>query len=134
MKFVPEHLGLAAQNPTALKDWYVRVLGAKLILDPGETPPAYFVALSGGLILEIYQSDAVLSETGNNKLAGWRHLALRVTSIEEAKTLLEKNGVRFTDPIKPAGGGGRVLYFRDLEGNLLHLLERPELDWLKAAR
>ena len=26
--------------------------------------------------------------------------------------------------IKPAGGGGRVLYFSDAEGNLLHLVER----------
>jgi predicted enzyme related to lactoylglutathione lyase len=32
----------------------------------------------------------------------------------------------FEDSIKPAGGGGRVLFFKDCEGNLLHLVERPE--------
>ena len=41
-----------------------------------------------------------------------------------AQVELEKRGVRFTDPIKPAGGGGRVLFFSDVEGNLLHLVER----------
>lgn len=133
MNFVPEHLGLAARNPIALKDWYVRVLGAKLILDPCQTPPAFFVALPGGLILEIYQADFAFAGTGDNKLSGLRHLALGVDSIEAAHATLEKSGVIFTDPIKPAGGGGRVLFFRDIEGNLLHLVERPkpQPDWLK---
>lgn len=125
MKFTAEHLGLPAQNPRALKDWYIRVLGAKLIFDNGETPPAFFVALPGGLMLEIYQSASSLHETGDNSLAGWRHLALRVSSIEKTRAALARKGVKFTDPVKPAGGGGRVLFFRDVEGNLLHLVERP---------
>jgi hypothetical protein len=33
--------------------------------------------------------------------------------------------VKFTEEIKPAAGGGRVLFFEDGEGNLLHLVERP---------
>ena len=48
-----------------------------------------------------------------------------VSSIAKAKAALEKKGVNFPDPIKPAGGGGRVLFFRDAEDNLLHLVERP---------
>jgi hypothetical protein len=51
---------------------------------------------------------------------------LRVDSIENAKAELEKRSVKFSDPIKPAGGGGRVLFFKDAENNLLHLVERPE--------
>lgn len=125
MKFTVEHLGLPARNPSLLKDWYVNVLGAKLIFDNGETPPAYFVSLSGGLMLEIYQGTASLKETGDNSLSGWRHLALQVESIEQARVALEQKGVKFSDPIKPAGGGGRVLFFRDAEDNLLHLVERP---------
>jgi hypothetical protein len=38
---------------------------------------------------------------------------------------MEQRGVAFTDPLKPAGGGGRVLFFKDAESNLLHLVEHP---------
>src|SRR3954447_4736618 len=125
MKFTMEHLGLPARNPLALKDWYVRALNAEVIFENGQTPPAFFLALPGGVLIEIYQSDSSLKETGNNSLAGWRHVALQVESIEAARSVLEQQGVNFTDPVKPAGGGGRVLFFRDAEDNLLHLVERP---------
>ncbi len=126
MKITVEHLGLPARNPHALKDWYVKVLGAEVVFDNGQTPPAFFVALGGGLMLEIYQGGSWVGETADNSLAGWRHLALRVDVIEAAQAELEKRGVSFTEAIKPAGGGGRVLFFRDAENNLLHLVERPK--------
>ena len=126
LSFSAEHLGLPARDVVALKDWYLRVLGATLIFDNGQTPPAFFVALPGGLLIEIYASAASLKETGDNSVSGWRHLALRVASIENAQAELEARGVKFNQPIKPAGGGGRVLFFTDAEGNLLHLVERPK--------
>jgi glyoxylase I family protein len=126
MKFLAEHFGLAARTPTALKEWYIEVLGAKLALQSGATPPAYILTLPGGLLLEIYQGEEFPDRTGCNSLAGWRHLALQVGSIAKAKRTLVKRGVNFPEPIKPAGGGGRVLFFRDPESNLLHLVERPK--------
>ena len=125
MKFSAEHLGLPSRDPAALKSWYERVLGATLIFENGQTPPAFFVQLPGGLMIEIYEGDFALKETSDNALNGWRHLALRVDSIEGAKAELEKRGVSFSEPVKPAGGGGRVLFFKDAENNLLHLVERP---------
>jgi catechol 2,3-dioxygenase-like lactoylglutathione lyase family enzyme len=124
MKISVEHIGLPARNPSALKDWYVDALGAKVIHDNGQSPPAYLLAWAGGSMVEIYQSVSAIKETGDNMLAGWRHLALQVESIETAREALEKKGVKFTDPVKPAVGGGRVLFFRDAEDNLLHLVER----------
>lgn len=123
--FSAEHLGLPSQHPTTLQEWYCRVLGARLIFENGQQPPAYFLELPGGLLIEIYEGDFALKETGDNSLNGWRHLALRCDSIESARALLEQRGVRFDQPVKPAGGGGRVLFFHDPEGNLLHLVERP---------
>jgi glyoxylase I family protein len=123
-EFSLEHIGLAAQDTTALKDWYVRSLGARVVFANGEQPPAYIIELPGGVWVEIYQGNFAVKEISDNKLQGWRHLALNVKSIENARHELQSRGVTITEPIKPAGGGGRVLFFPDLEGNLLHLVER----------
>ena len=120
-----EHLGLAAADPETLKAWYVRVLDAREVFNDGNQPPAFMLELPGGLWVEIYPAGSWTRDTGNNRLAGWRHLALRVDSLEEARTHLRSRGVAFDEPVRPAGGGGRVLFFKDAEDNLLHLVERP---------
>jgi catechol 2,3-dioxygenase-like lactoylglutathione lyase family enzyme len=125
MNFSIEHIAVPAANSAILKDWYVRVLGARLVWDNGQNPPVCLIELPGGVWLEIYAADAPLAERGNNQLAGWRHVALRVDSLDAAKTELTKRGVKFDEEIRPAAGGGRVLFFEDGEGNLLHLVERP---------
>jgi glyoxylase I family protein len=121
--FSVEHIGLAAQNPQQLKDWYEQVLGATLVFAMPQSPPAFLIQL-GGVMIEIYSAQSQSDSTRNNRLAGWRHIALKVDSLEAAKEHLERKGVNFVEPIKPAGGGGRVLFFQDPEGNLLHLTER----------
>jgi catechol 2,3-dioxygenase-like lactoylglutathione lyase family enzyme len=108
----------------ALKAWYERVLGAKPVFDNGQNPPTCLISL-GNVWLEIYVADKALPDTANNKLAGIRHLALRVDSLDAAKAHLEKLGVAFNEAERAAAGGGRIIFFADCEGNLLHLVERP---------
>ena len=124
MNFSLEHIGLAARDPQCLKSWYTNVLGASLVFQNGQTPLSCLLSLPGGGWIEIYPASHSVAETGYNRVAGWRHFALRVDSIEGARVVLRSRGVEFSEPIKPAGGGGRVLFFRDPEGNLLHLVER----------
>lgn len=124
MNISVEHIAIPAADPVALKNWYERVLGAREVFNNGQMPPTCLIAL-GNVWFEIYQADAPLAERGNNKLAGFRHLALRVPSLEVAKVELESCGVKFTEEIRPAAGGGKVIFFADGEGNLLHLVERP---------
>src|SRR5439155_19478645 len=126
MNFAVEHIGLAARDTMALKDWYVRVLGARAVFVDGKSPPAFLLETVRGLMIEIYPGDTRADATANNKLAGWRHLAVWVDSIDSARAELARRGVVFDEPIKPAGGGGRVLFFKDCEGNLLHRVERSE--------
>lgn len=119
-----EHIGLPSEDPKALHAWYVRVLDGEVVC-ADEAIPVYFVRLAGGTILEICPCQRVVEDVGDNSVAGLRHLALQVASIEEARVELEKRGIVFTEDPKPAGGGGRVLFFADPVGNLLHLVERP---------
>jgi glyoxylase I family protein len=124
MNFSVEHIAIPATDPVALRNWYEHVLGARTVWNDKESPPACLLALSN-LWLEIYAAEAPLTGRGNNKLGGFRHIALRVDSIEVAQAELTKRGVKFEGGIRPAAGGGRVLFFEDCEGNLLHLVERP---------
>lgn len=124
MNFTSEHFGLPARDSVALKDWYVKVLNGQVVHADSQTPPVFFVRLHGGLALEIYQANSHPADRGDNKMAGFRHLALRVDSVAQARKLLESRGVKFTGETKPAAGGGNVLFFADPEGNLLHLIDR----------
>lgn len=123
MNFNLEHIGIPAKDSVALKAWYERVLGARHLWDNGQKPPTCLIAL-GNVWVEIYPADKASPVTADNKLAGFRHLALRVASIDAAKAELEKRGVKFTEEVRPAAGGGKVLFFEDGEGNLLHFVER----------
>lgn len=129
MNLSMEHLGLASKDPVKLCAWYERTLGARTVFTNRQNPPAFLLTLPGGAMIEIYPGSHGIPETSYNRLGGWRHVALRVESIEATQRLLEERGVVFSDPIKPAGGGGRVLFFTDPDGNLLHLVERPQ-NWV----
>ena len=48
-----EHFAIYAANSTALKDFYVRGLGLKVVLESGDNPPGYFLADDQGMALEI---------------------------------------------------------------------------------
>jgi len=124
MNFTLEHIGIPANDAAALKNWYERVLGARHLWDNGQNPPTCLIAL-GNVWVEIYPADKALPQTADNKLAGFRHLALGVASLDAARAELEKRGVKFNEDVRPAMGGGKVLFFEDGEGNLLHFVERP---------
>jgi len=120
-----EHIGLPATDAAALAGWYERVLGARRLWDNGQTPPTCLLALGTGAWVEIYPANSGANPgRDDNKLAGFRHLALRVESLAAARTELTARGVVFTEEVRPAAGGGQVLFFEDAEGNLLHLVER----------
>jgi glyoxylase I family protein len=126
MNFTLDHIALPSCNPARLRDWYVEKLGAECLAPDGDDRPFFLRWPGAGTVFEVYAATSSSAVTAENSTAGWRHLALRVASIEVARKELEIRGIAFDDPIKPAAGGGRVLFFKDCDGNLLHLVERPK--------
>ncbi|HTA95245.1 MAG TPA: VOC family protein, partial [Verrucomicrobiae bacterium] len=102
-----EHIAIPAADAVALKNWYISTLGAREVWNNGQTPPTLLISLPGGGWFEIYASTGTPTpeDRGNNKLAGFRHLALRVDLLDAAKAELEKRGVKFTEKIRLAAGG-----------------------------
>jgi catechol 2,3-dioxygenase-like lactoylglutathione lyase family enzyme len=124
--YAVEHIGLAARDPVSLAAWYGALPGARVRYRSPEEPPAFLVELPGGVMVEVYAALSPAAAPGDNRQGGWRHLALRVASIDRARDVFAAAGVAFDEPVRPAGGGGRVQFFKDPEGNLLHLVERPD--------
>jgi len=56
---------------------------------------------------------------------GLRHVALRVSDLDAARAALAKAGVDFLFEPVEAVGGGRIVSFRDPEGNELQIVQRP---------
>jgi catechol 2,3-dioxygenase-like lactoylglutathione lyase family enzyme len=55
---------------------------------------------------------------------GLRHLALRVSDFDEAYRRLKNLGVKFLFEPIAALGGGKIVSFRDPEGNELQIVQR----------
>ena len=68
------------------------------------------------------QGDAVATSM---RTPGIRHLAVAVTDFDAGHAELKTKGVQFlTDPIDVKGN--RLVFFADGDGNILHLIARPQ--------
>jgi glyoxylase I family protein len=119
------HLGLCSVDTRSLAEWYVDLLDFERASDNGKDPPTIFVRSADGTLIEIYPAD-VVSAPVDNKVQGLRHIGLRPASIDAARARLVVSGVEIVDDLRTHPNGAQTLFFRDPEGNLLHLLRVPE--------
>ncbi len=116
-----EHIGIAAKDSTVLKNWYVDVFGMTVTRDNGKG--GYFVADKNGTEIEIYPAEKEGETDNNNLTSGIRHIAFAVDDFDaEYKKLKEKNVEFVGEPIIKEKYSN--LFFKDIEGNLLHIIER----------
>ena len=116
-----EHTAIASPNPKALADWYVEHLEFRINF---EYSGNYFVRAQNGSMLEIIPSEG---ERPSNQMKdpGIRHLAIDVDNFDEGHQLLKAKGVNFiAGPFE--NQGNRLVFFTDLDGNILHLISRPK--------
>jgi glyoxylase I family protein len=117
-----EHIGLCAQEPKTLADWYVRILGFRIVwaLEERNT---YFVRARDGGMIEIYPAQHP-TDPMDNLHRGLRHIALSVSHLDAEIRRLRSAGVTLPEDMLVRTSDLNLAFFRDPEGNLLHLVQR----------
>lgn len=117
-----EHVGIFGKDTKALADWYCKVFDFEIVYDNGKG--TYFVAAEDKSMIEICVADTEPKST-TPKESGIRHIALTTDNIEEMTDKLIAAGVEVVTPMTISASGVGTFFFRDPEGNILHLIQRP---------
>jgi glyoxylase I family protein len=120
-----EHIGILARDSAALARWYQETLGWRVVYDNKKSPPAYFLASGHGSMIEMIPDATGTGDPVPLSAHGVRHLAIAVDDFDKAYAALQAKKVNFIDVPKEGAVGSKVVFFRDPEGNILHLIYRP---------
>ncbi|MDI3480551.1 MAG: glyoxylase family protein [Tepidanaerobacteraceae bacterium] len=120
-----EHVGISARDTIALKDWYVKLFNLKVVYDNKKEKPTYFLKLPDGGLLEIYPAQTP-GQSADNGCQGIRHLAFGTDDIEKEYENLVKNNVEIVTELSTNAKGIKTVFFKDLEGNIIHFIQRPQ--------
>jgi glyoxylase I family protein len=114
-----EHFAIASPNPRRLADWYVANLDFEITF---EYAGNYFVEARNGALIEIIPAEGEAPPT-QMRTPGMRHIAISVDDFDTAYRQLREAGVVLEgEPY--TNEGNRLAFFRDADGNLLHLIHR----------
>lgn len=117
-----EHFAIASPNPQKLAEWYAAHLGFHINY---EYAGNYFVKAANGAMIEIIPAKGERGEC-TRQTPGMRHIAIAVYDFDAAQAELKSKGIVF-DGEPYANEGNRLVFFKDPDGNLIHLIarERP---------
>jgi glyoxylase I family protein len=116
-----EHTAIASPDPRKLAQWYVDHLEFVINF---EYDGNYFVRARNGSMLEIIPS---VGDRAPQQLKdpGIRHFAVMADDFDAAYSQLRGAGVNMLgEPFSVQGN--RLVFFTDLDGNYLHLIERQK--------
>ena len=122
-----EHVGIAAKNTVELKDWYVRLFNFKVVYDNKKEMPTYFLKVGDESMIEIYPAKNEIDNSSMDKTyQGVRHICFYTDDIEKENKNLIDNNVTIIDPLNDNKKGTKTIWFRDVEGNILHFIQRDK--------
>ena len=119
-----EHIALCAENVPSLIEWYQRIFQLDLIKE-GESGP-FFLKFPDGLLIEFIETSEDIHPAPKIRDKGFRHIAITVLSLEKMVETLKKEGVQVVDDFKTVPNGTKLFLFRDIEGNIVQLVERKK--------
>jgi len=120
-----EHIGICAKDTIMLKDWYVKLFKFRIVYDNKKELPTFFLLMDDESMIEIYPADYEM-ESVTNKHQGIRHIAFSTDEIEIEYKNLKDNNVEIVEDLKTSPIGVKTVFFKDIEGNILHFIQRHE--------
>ncbi len=119
-----EHTAIASPDPHKLAHWYVEYLGFVINYQP-EGTNTVFVRAADKSMIEIIEANSNPRPPQDLADPGLRHMAITVTDFEVVYARLKEQGIAFlTEPVNK--GGNQLVFFKDGDGNILHLLQREK--------
>lgn len=121
-----EHIGIVSKDTAALKDWYMKVFGGKVVYDNGKG--TYFLAFEDGSMIEFVSASSNKGDE-EERMAGIRHIALTVSAdaFDEIVPVLKADErVEEVHDVSENAKGLKTYWFKDIDGNFMHLIYRPE--------
>ena len=118
-----EHIGVFSKNSAALKDWYIKLFGWKQVYDNGKG--TYFLAADDGTMMEFCmgKEDGGVWDAG---ATGIRHIAISVDDFEGTVEKVRTIGAEIVTEAVLNDKGVGTMFFRDPDGNILHLIYREK--------
>jgi len=122
-----DHLAVVTTDLERAARFYKEVLGfretGRLQMEDGGT--IVFIALDS-TNLELFGGGKPKEEKEESWQAGLAHIALAVDDVDGEYERISSHGVQFTMKPTSAIAGLRIAFFKDLDGNVLELVQRPK--------
>jgi glyoxylase I family protein len=122
------HVAFNCRDVAAQERFYTKHFGFKRSRTFNRGTPGEFIMLKlGATRLEFFPTDSLKVSDANagEQPIGFKHLALDVPKLEPIIDALKADGVVCDNVIECAhiAPGARIVFFRDLEGNIIELME-----------
>jgi glyoxylase I family protein len=122
------HIAFNCRDVHRQEQFYIRHFGFKRSRTFNTGRPDQFIMLKlGSMRLELFPTDSVktVGAGGGEQPLGFKHLAFDVPSLEPVLEALKAEGIQPDRIIDCAQlvPGMRIVFFRDLEGNIIELME-----------
>lgn len=121
MKIGIEHVAVFAKDSKALTDWYKNLFDCEIVFETGTG--IYFIAFADKSMMEICPASTVNVPT-ELTIAGIRHIAISVDDFDMLADRVRKTGAEIISDAVVNENGVGTMFFRDPEGNILHLISR----------
>jgi glyoxylase I family protein len=116
-----EHFAVYADDPTALKEFYVDVFGLRVIVESRGDPPGYFLADDRGMALEVLGRSPGSPDVNQRWVC---HLAFWVEDVAGKRAELERRGFVFEPETLVDNDEMKTAFFQDPGGNRCQIVWR----------